>query len=79
MLARTRLVVALSVLLFGGVASADPSDAAEENASCGLYCVYSCPPYPNLLCQSYGCQNSGSCAYESCGTQQYAVQCKEPD
>lgn len=56
----------------------NPSPAAAKAKCTGglVICTASCPAYPHLLCQAYGCSGEGaSCVYQGCSGLDYTVTC----
>lgn len=77
-----RRILQLAVVLVTGVValtidSPQPLQAAEAECGSGVViCTTSCPPYPHLMCQSYGCSGQGaSCVHENCSGLEYSINC----
>lgn len=79
---RSRIMQLVLILGMGILSmTLDPTPAvAKAKCNGGLViCTSSCPAYPHLMCQAYGCAAEGaSCTYQNCSGVDYAVNCHAP-
>ena len=77
---RKRILQSLGVMAigFGAFAASPNAIASAALVSCPpKICVSQCPPYPELVCQGWGCLDSTGCSTDDCGSQEYTVNCVE--
>jgi hypothetical protein len=74
---RRQVLWAACVLgLWWTTAAATASEALPPLGCPPVICVSQCPPYPDLVCQGWGCPSDIGCGSEDCGGQSYTLRCE---